>query len=341
MSWAVITARTPSTPRARAVSIERMRAWGSGLRTKRHHSMSGAEASAPKRAAPVTLRAPSMRRAEVPMTDSCDSIGSESECTVRTMLKVQDLHLRYRTDHGGVACGPRPQPGRASAASSSRCSARLAAARPAPCAASPAWKHPTAARSRSAAPWCMPAPSRTLVPPHRRDIGMVFQSYAIWPHMTVFDNVAFPLAARPAEDTRASVVDDKVMRALSLVQLEQLAQRPAPMLSGGQQQRVALARAVASEPTVLLLDEPLSNLDAQAARGHASRDQVPGPAPGNDDAVRDARSARGAVDVRSGRAAQRGPRRPGGRAARRVPAARRRLRRQFPGPHEPARRARG
>ena len=101
-----------------------------------------------------------------------------------------------------------------------------------------------------------------LLPSHRRDIGMVFQSYAIWPHMTVFDNVAFPLKHSKRKVPRDQL-RDKVMKALNLVQLDDFADRPAPFLSGGQQQRVALARALVYEPKVLLLDEPLSNLDAK------------------------------------------------------------------------------
>ena len=98
------------------------------------------------------------------------------------------------------------------------------------------------------------------LPPERRNLGMVFQSYAIWPHMTVFDNIAFPLQLRglPKSDIR-----EKVERVLDLVGLHELGKRGATDLSGGQQQRVALARAIVYEPKLLLLDEPLSNLDAK------------------------------------------------------------------------------
>ena len=98
------------------------------------------------------------------------------------------------------------------------------------------------------------------VPAEQRGMSMVFQSYAIWPHMTVFDNVAYGLRVR--KETGAAL-KEKVRYALDLVKMGQYADRNASALSGGQQQRVALARAIAFSPSVLLFDEPLSNLDAK------------------------------------------------------------------------------
>lgn len=97
-------------------------------------------------------------------------------------------------------------------------------------------------------------------PPHKRNMGMVYQNYALFPHMTVFDNIAYGLRRRKLPMPR---IREAVGRALELVQLTGLGDRYPNQLSGGQQQRVALARAVAIEPKVLLLDEPLSNLDAK------------------------------------------------------------------------------
>jgi len=175
------------------------------------------------------------------------------------MLQVSDLHVHYPSDHGpievvkslsltehkGAFC-TLLGPSGCGKTTTLRCIAGL--------------ETPTRGRITIDGTTVYDAHARINVPTHQRDLSMVFQSYAIWPHMSVYGNVAFPLQAGGASRQQTRT---KVAHALELVGLSGFAERSATQLSGGQQQRVALARAIVRCSKLLLLDEPLSNLDAK------------------------------------------------------------------------------
>ena len=150
------------------------------------------------------------------------------------------------------------------------------------------------------------------VAPASRDIAMVFQSYALYPHMTVYDNLAFGLRNTGVPKRE---IDDRVRRATEILQMNELVKRKPKQLSGGQRQRVALGRAIVREPKAFLMDEPLSNLDAKLRVETRARDPEASGPPRHDDDLRHARPGRGDDDGRPDRGHER-RRPPAGRDAR-------------------------
>lgn len=177
------------------------------------------------------------------------------------MIKIEDLHVRYNSDKGvvhavrGVSIDVAEGefytllgPSGCGKTTTLRCLAGL--------------EQPSEGRILIGDKIVHDSAKSTSVATHRRPISMVFQSYAIWPHFSVFENVAFPLREIKPKVAETEV-ENRVKNALEIVQLSGYESRPAPFLSGGQQQRLALARAIVRETPVVLFDEPLSNLDAK------------------------------------------------------------------------------
>ena len=175
------------------------------------------------------------------------------------------------------------------------------------------------------------------VAPHKRDIGMVFQNYALFPHMTVAENLAFPLEVRRLGKAE---IEERVNKALDMVQLGEMGNRRPAQLSGGQQQRVALARALVFEPQLVLMDEPLGALDKQLRETHAVRDQAHPREPAGDGRLRHPRPERGADHVGPRRRLQRRRGPAAGGAADALREARERLRRPVHRREQPLRRHR-